>query len=183
MGNLLTPVSCLLYNTLVSLARESRLAARLLKRSGLKVVFAESCTAGLVSAALAGVAGVSEYHCGSAVTYRDRTKQGWLGIPAATLDRHGAVSAVVARRMAEGVLRRTPEADIAVAVTGHLGPDAPPRLDGLVFVALARRPSRGRKKMIVTVQRHRLKSDRRGPRQREAAQRALARLREALESE
>ncbi len=50
-----------------------------LKRLDTKIVFAESCTAGLVSATLARVPGVSAYLCGSAVTYRDEVKTAWVG--------------------------------------------------------------------------------------------------------
>ena len=86
----------------------------------MRIVFAESCTAGLASAQLAQVPGISDWMCGSAVTYRESVKQDWLGIDAAMLAKHTAVSAAVTRQMSEQVLRRTPEADLSVAVTGHL---------------------------------------------------------------
>ena len=73
------------------------------------------------------------------MTYRNETKQEYLGIDPATLKRPGAVSEKVARLMAERVLERTPEATIAAAVTGHLGPHAPERLDGVVFLAVRMR--------------------------------------------
>ena len=111
---------------------------RLLQRSGQRIVFAESCTAGLVAAALARFPGVSEYLCGSAVTYRDATKARWLSVPRDLLDAPdiGAVSAQVAEAMCHGVLNATPEADVAASVTGHLGPHSPPGLDGVVFTGL-----------------------------------------------
>lgn len=111
--------------------------AKLLERSDLKIVFAESCTGGLVSATLARVPGVSNFHCGSAVVYRLDTKTKWLGVPSSMLLDLGAVSEPVARAMAEGVLSVTPEADLAASVTGHLGPNAPPDQDGLIFVGIA----------------------------------------------
>ena len=113
--------------------------AALLKRSRQRVVFAESCTAGLVAASLARVPGISESLCGSAVVYRLETKSKWLDIPAALLNDPGPVSEVVASRMAERVLALTPEADFAVSVTGHLGPNAPSDLDGVVYIGVARR--------------------------------------------
>jgi PncC family amidohydrolase len=122
-------------------AAAARRVAQLLKASGRRVAFAESCTGGLVSGALTAVPGISEFHCGGVVVYRNATKQAYLDIPADMLDDPGPVSRKVAEQMALRVLDRTPEADIAAAVTGHLGPGAPPALDGLVFVAVAWRDS------------------------------------------
>ncbi len=119
---------------LESLARE---IAELLSQRSLKVVFAESCTGGLVSATLARVPGISNFHCGSAVVYRLDTKTRWLGVPESMLINPGPVSEPVARAMVEGVLAQTPEADLAAAITGHLGPNAPADQDGLIFVGLA----------------------------------------------
>lgn len=106
-----------------------------------RIVFAESCTAGLLAATLGQVAGVSEVLCGSMVTYRNRTKSNWLGIDPAILEDPavGPVSEVVARQMALGVLERTEEASLAVSVTGHLGPNAPAELDGIAFVGICLR--------------------------------------------
>ncbi len=113
--------------------------AALLQRSGRRVVFAESCTGGLVAASLARVPGISEFLCGSAVVYRLETKARWLGVPEALLADPGPVSDVVARAMAIGVLARTPEADLAASITGHFGPNAPGDQDGLIFIGIARR--------------------------------------------
>src|SRR5262245_7318877 len=119
----------------------ARRVANLLQHSGLKVVFAESCTGGLLSGALTSVPGISENHCGGVVVYRNATKTAYLGIPRKKLDDPGPVSREVAKLMATRVLRRTREADIALAVTGHLGPNSPAGMDGLVFVAVAIRKS------------------------------------------
>jgi nicotinamide-nucleotide amidase len=113
--------------------------ASLLLQRNIKIVFAESCTAGLISATLGRVAGISNVHCGSAVVYRLDTKTKWLGVPAPLLIDPGAVSDPVARAMAEGVLSHTPEAVMAVSITGHLGPGAPAEQDGLIFVGIATR--------------------------------------------
>jgi PncC family amidohydrolase len=99
-------------------------------------VFAESCTGGLVSGALTKIAGISEFHCGGVVVYRNATKVAYLNIATKLLDDPGPVSAEVAGLMAQKVLEKTPEADVAISVTGHLGPHAPPKLDGRVFVAI-----------------------------------------------
>ncbi len=108
-----------------------------LRKNGLKIVFAESCTAGLVSATLARIPGISEHHCGSAVVYRLDTKHRWLDVPEALLLDPGAVSREVAEALARGVLQKTPEADVAAAITGHLGPNAPTEMDGLIWMAVA----------------------------------------------
>jgi nicotinamide-nucleotide amidase len=127
----------------------ARRVARLLKAANLKVVFAESCTGGLVSGALTKIAGISANHCGGVVVYRNETKQAYLNIPADVLKNPGPVSRQVAELMAQRVLEKTPEADIAASVTGHLGPGAPPKLDGLVFVAVARRGAKRSKPDVV----------------------------------
>lgn len=113
--------------------------ARVLDERRCRIVFAESCTAGLACATLAMVPGISKRLCGAFVTYRDSAKREMLGVPKLDLETEGAVSVAVARFMAEGALRRTPEARIAVSITGHLGPEAPAELDGLAFIGLARR--------------------------------------------
>jgi PncC family amidohydrolase len=127
----------------------------LLERRRIRLAAAESCTGGGFASALVGVPGVSQWFCGSAVTYRDDTKHRWLGVRAADLANPAitAVSETVARAMAAGVLERTPEADCALATTGHLGPAAPPGQDGLVYLGFASRMSGG---VEVRVMRHQL---------------------------
>ncbi|MCS6625242.1 CinA family protein [Roseibacterium beibuensis] len=88
---------------------------------GLMVAAAESCTGGLVSAALTSVAGSSAVVERGFVTYSNAAKADLLGIPADLIDRHGAVSEPVARAMAEGALARS-AAQVSVAVTGVAGP-------------------------------------------------------------
>ena len=141
--------------------------AEALSRKHLKIVFAERCTGGLVSAALAGVPGISEWLCGSAVTYRSATKVAWLGVDATQIAKHTAVCSEVALQMAVGVLEETPEAGLAVSITGHLGPGAPVGMDGLVFVAIARRSEKDRPATHVV--RRVLTTESRLGRQREAA--------------
>ncbi len=162
----------------MSTASSACRVARLLARAGSKVVFAESCTGGLVSGTLTRIAGISSYHCGGVVVYRNATKTAYLGIPPELLVSRGAVSREVAEEMARRVLAKTPEADLAAAVTGHLGPQAPARQDGLVFAAVARRsPPR------LIVRRLRCgKGDSRVVRQRWVVEQVLMLLAEELEA-
>ena len=92
------------------------------RTKGVKISCAESCTGGLVGAALTEIAGSSDVFNGSAVTYSNEAKREILGVKAETLERFGAVSAECAVEMAEGS-RRVYGADFAVSVTGIAGPD------------------------------------------------------------
>jgi len=89
--------------------------------AGLKVVTAESCTGGMVGAALTAVPGSSKVVLGGVVAYSNGLKRGLLGVEAATLAQFGAVSEETAREMALGVLART-GATLAVSITGIAGP-------------------------------------------------------------
>ena len=124
--------------------------ASVLEQRGTKIVFAESCTGGLVPATLARIPGISRFLCGSMVVYQTASKHRWLSIPEDLLDDPGPVSRECATAMALNVLEATPHADVAVSVTGHLGPDAPPEQDGLVYIAFARRLPRDETMAIVT---------------------------------
>jgi len=104
----------------------------------------------------------------------------YLGVPADVLKNPGPVSKVVAELMVRGVLEKTPEADFAAAVTGHLGPNAPPKLDGLVFAAVTRR-SGGETKAIKVRRMLCQPNDSRARRQRWAAEQVLEFLGEELE--
>jgi PncC family amidohydrolase len=104
---------------LVDVAR--RLQATCLDH-GLTVALAESCTGGLVAAAVTDTPGSSGYFAGGVVSYADAAKRDMLGVPPDTLAAHGAVSAQVARAMAEGARDRF-GASLAGSVTGIAGPD------------------------------------------------------------
>ena len=99
----------------------ARLAAALVAR-GAAMATAESCTGGLVAAACTARAGSSAWFERGVVTYSNAAKTELLGVPAELIAAHGAVSAEVARAMAEGAIAQTP-ATFAVAVTGIAGPD------------------------------------------------------------
>ncbi len=91
------------------------------RERGLTLATAESCTGGLVAARLTSVPGASEVFLGAIVSYADAVKTAELGVPAAVLAAHGAVSAETAAAMARGARARL-GADVAVAVTGVAGP-------------------------------------------------------------
>src|SRR5947208_8734293 len=102
---------------------------------GLTVATAESCTGGLVAARLTSVPGSSDVFVGSIVSYADGVKVDELRVPDELLRKHGAVSAEVARAMAQGVRERL-QADVAVSVTGIAGPGGgtPEKPVGLVYL-------------------------------------------------
>jgi nicotinamide-nucleotide amidase len=105
----------------------------------LRVVCAESCTGGLVSAAITAVSGASEMFDRGLITYSNRAKQDLLGVSGDMLADYGAVSEPVARMMAEGALENA-NAHISVAITGVAGPTGGTELKpiGLVHIATAR---------------------------------------------
>lgn len=145
----------------------------LLRARGATVACAESCTGGLIGHRLTEVAGSSDYFLESAVVYGNRAKVHRLGVPARLIERHGAVSAPVARAMAAGV-RRTSRAAYGLAVTGIAGPGGGTvrKPVGLVYFALAQ--ARG-----VAVERH-IFSGGRSAVKVQASQKALDILRKNL---
>ena len=120
---------------LVALA--ARLQETCLARQ-LTLAAAESCTGGLVAHLITEVAGSSGYFRGGVVSYDDEIKQTVLGVPAATLAKHGAVSAQTAVAMAEGARARL-AADVGLGVTGIAGPGggSAEKPIGLTYVAVA----------------------------------------------
>jgi nicotinamide-nucleotide amidase len=95
--------------------------AHQLKRRGLMMATAESCTGGLIAGACTEVSGSSEWFERGFVSYSNAAKHELLGVPMALIDQHGAVSEPVARAMATGAVAHSP-AQLAVAVTGVAGP-------------------------------------------------------------
>ena len=112
---------------------------KLYKAFGLKIATAESCTGGLVAAALTSVSGSSAVVERGFVTYTNTAKIQSLGVPHDLLNAHGAVSAEVAKAMAEGALTKS-NADVAISITGIAGPGGAVQGKpvGLVFFGLAR---------------------------------------------
>src|SRR5690606_28624878 len=90
--------------------------------AGRKVTVAESCTGGLVAAALTEIAGSSAVLDRGFVTYSNEAKQEMLGVSADIIDAMGAVSIACVYAMAQGALERS-HADVAVAISGIAGPD------------------------------------------------------------
>lgn len=102
------------------------------------IALAESCTGGMVAAAITAIPGASEVFDRGFVTYSNQAKQDMLGVPASLLAKHGAVSPEVAIAMAQGAIRNS-NANAAIALTGIAGPGGgtPEKPVGLVFVACA----------------------------------------------
>ena len=109
-----------------------------LKEKGLVAATAESCTGGLVSAAVTGIPGASAVFAGGVCTYSNELKMKLLGVSEQTLQEKGAVSPETARQMAEGI-RKVTDADIGVGITGIAGPDggSAEKPVGLVYIAVS----------------------------------------------
>lgn len=118
-----------------------------IRRRGLKLTTAESCTGGLIAALVTAIPGVSDVFERGFVTYSNSAKIGLLGVDYDLLERYGAVSAETAEAMADGALRGS-AADVALSVTGIAGPDggSAEKPVGLVYLGLAMRgqPTRTR---------------------------------------
>lgn len=136
-------------------------ALRLAEGAGLTIVTAESCTGGLVAAALTEIPGSSRAVDRGFITYSGAAKTAMLGVPAELIAAHGEVSEEVARAMAEGALAAA-GAGLAVAVTGVAGPgggtDQKPV--GLVHFAAARKgqPTIHREKRFGSLTRNEIRS-------------------------
>jgi nicotinamide-nucleotide amidase len=132
----------------------------LCRSRGLRVATAESCTGGLVAAALTEIAGSSDVVDRGFVTYSNEAKAEMLGVPLSTLKRYGAVSAQTAKAMAAGALKNS-HADLAVSITGIAGPGGGTKQKpvGLVHFAAVRRNggSVARKKLFGPVGRSRVR--------------------------
>jgi len=111
---------------------------RLLSAKKHSLALAESCTGGLISRRITRIAGSSSYYLGGAVTYANEAKINFLGVTAATLEKHGAVSKETALGMSHGIRERT-GASIALSVTGIAGPSggSPEKPVGTVWMSIA----------------------------------------------
>lgn len=144
--------------------------ADVLRERSWKLAAAESCTGGLIAAACTSVSGSSDWFERGFVTYSNEAKTELLGVPAALIGTHGAVSREVALTMAEGALAHS-HADLAVAVTGIAGPTggSPDKPVGTVWLATA---TKGQPARAVRLQLH---GDRAAVR-RQTVEHALQRL-------
>ena len=114
-----------------------RAIGKLLVKNEMTVCVCESCTGGMLGSMITGIPGSSQYFLGGMIAYADRMKQ-LVGVKAATLTKHGAVSEPTAREMAQGV-RAMCGSDIGVSITGIAGPTggAKEKPVGLVYFGLA----------------------------------------------
>jgi PncC family amidohydrolase len=116
----------------------ARALGEALRKRGLWLVTAESCTGGLIAATLTDVPGASAWFKGGIVAYANEVKERLLDVPAPLLAMYGAVSSETVRAMAEGVCRRL-DADVGIAVSGVAGPTggSPEKPVGSVHIAVA----------------------------------------------
>jgi nicotinamide-nucleotide amidase len=144
-------------------ARIHRLSADLgaaLQAQRLLLATAESCTGGGIGFAVTQIAGSSAWFDRGFVTYSNVAKQQMLGVPAATLREHGAVSEAAARAMALGALARS-AAQVSVAVTGIAGPGGGTRAKPVGTVWFAWMLQRARSdELALVAERHRFGGDR-----------------------
>ena len=128
---------------IIKLAEYSQKLASILTERELKIVTAESLTAGMLASHLADVAGASAYLLGAYVCYLDEIKQQLLNVDSEVLAKDGAVSANCVREMATNSLRQVQAADIAIAVSGFAGPEnanwSEKEPCGTVYMAITRR--------------------------------------------
>lgn len=115
---------------------EAQPAAEALRTAGLTVAVAESCSGGVLAALLTAVPGASQVMRGGIVAYAEDAKRKLLEVPAAVLEREGAVSEATAAAMALGVCRRM-GADVGLSVTGLVGSPSEGKPPGLIYVAAA----------------------------------------------
>ncbi|HML29875.1 MAG TPA: CinA family protein [Hyphomicrobium sp.] len=109
-----------------------------LRTQNRKLTTAESCTGGLVAAAITAIPGSSDVFFGGFVTYSNDAKEQLIGVDTDLIKHHGAVSEAVAHAMADGAIRTT-GADLAVSITGIAGPGggSPHKQVGLVYIGVA----------------------------------------------
>jgi nicotinamide-nucleotide amidase len=141
--NLMKPLLLELYNrfgeniyTLEEDVTLEKILVTLLKKNGLTLVTAESCTGGLLSGRIVIVPGASEVLKEGFITYSNEAKMKYLGVKSPTLEQFGAVSEQTAAEMAAGAIR-TSGCEVAVAITGIAGPDGGTKEKpvGLVYIA------------------------------------------------
>jgi len=129
---------------------EAKTLLQKLQHRTMRIVTAESCTGGLVAAALTHHPGSSGSVLGGFVTYSNEMKHRLLGVDMTLFDQVGAVSAEVAAAMADGALDRS-DADLAVSITGIAGPGGatPGKPVGLVWFGVARRGQAARTRQAI----------------------------------
>ena len=121
------------------LERLARRLGEVLRERQWRLATAESSTGGLIGHAITMIPGASDYYAGGAICYSNLAKEKELGVPAALIAEHGAVSSEVAAAMADGAWRRF-AVDVGVSVTGIAGPEggSAEKPVGLHFIGVAR---------------------------------------------
>ncbi|PKK83105.1 MAG: competence/damage-inducible protein A [candidate division Zixibacteria bacterium HGW-Zixibacteria-1] len=124
---------------------------KLLTERSETVSTAESCTAGLLAGKITDIPGSSKYFLQGEVTYSNRSKIDFLGVPAETIEKFGAVSGEVAEAMAAGILQKA-GTDYGIAITGIAGPDGgtDEKPIGTVFIAVASKKGVASKKFMMS---------------------------------
>lgn len=124
----------------IQLLEQAKKTVEQLKKQNQMLALAESCTGGLISAAITSVPGSSSVFDSGFITYSNESKIDMLGVPHSLVMKFGAVSSEVAAAMAEGALTKS-GATIALSVTGIAGPDGgtPDKPVGLIYIGFARR--------------------------------------------
>ena len=127
-----------------------------LKKEGLTLVTAESCTGGLIGKRITDVSGASEIYLGGCVTYANSAKERLIGVSRESLEEHGAVSEQVAKEMARGV-RLALGADIGISTTGIAGPGGgtPEKPVGTVYVGISTADGENVKKLSLSAMKSR----------------------------
>ena len=125
---------------LADIFRLSKALLEAAKEADVRIGVAESCTGGLLGAAITAMPGSSAIFTGGFLTYSNQAKSDLLGVPSSLIDRYGAVSAPVALAMAQGTRDRL-GTDLAVSITGIAGPGggSPEKPVGTVWFGLASR--------------------------------------------
>lgn len=120
--------------------RLEQVIAELLIKKGMTISVCESCTGGMLGNIITSIPGSSKYFSGGIIAYSNRVKEKIVGVRHATLKKHGAVSAQVAREMAQGV-RKKLKTDLGIAITGIAGPSGGTKKKpiGAVFICLVTR--------------------------------------------
>jgi len=134
------PIDLLLGDRIYSRNGQSleEVVGELLRRLGATLAVAESCTGGLLGQRVTSIPGSSDYFLGGFITYANRMKIDWLGVPKEIIEEYGAVSRQAAEAMAQGARRRS-GATYALSITGVAGPDGGTEKSpvGTVYVGLA----------------------------------------------
>ena len=164
--------------TMEDLQRAAQTLSRQLSDRREILATAESCTGGLIASTLTDISGASKWYAGSIVSYQLSAKHRWLSVEPQATAEDDAVTETVARAMVAGLWRRS-NITMAAAITGHLGPNAPQHLDGVVWVAVSR-ACEVENGVQTSARRHPLQSSSRGSRKREAATIVLQTLIELL---